>query len=67
MLVDPDRGDTVEAGRTVPALRRPATISASVGVTAFEPGDDADSLLSRADAAMYAAKRSGGGRCVLAE
>ncbi|MFD0484303.1 diguanylate cyclase domain-containing protein [Kineococcus sp. GCM10028916] len=45
----------------------PATISASVGLTAFEDGDDADSLLSRADAAMYAAKRSGGGRCVLAE
>jgi diguanylate cyclase (GGDEF)-like protein len=45
----------------------PATISASVGITASEPGDDADALLSRADAAMYVAKRSGGGRCVLAD
>ncbi|MEZ0491598.1 diguanylate cyclase domain-containing protein [Kineococcus sp. TBRC 1896] len=43
----------------------PATISASVGVTASAPGDDADALLSRADAAMYVAKRAGGGRSVL--
>ena len=45
----------------------PATISASVGATTSCPGDDADSLLSRADAAMYAAKRSGGARSVLSD
>nr|WP_246315495.1 GGDEF domain-containing protein [Kineococcus aurantiacus] len=44
----------------------PATISASVGITASEPGDDADALLSRADAAMYVAKRAGGDAHVLA-
>ncbi len=62
--------DTAEA--VVTALRAPfllsagpATISASVGVTASEQGDDADTLLSRADAAMYVAKRAGGGRSVL--
>jgi diguanylate cyclase (GGDEF)-like protein len=60
------------AAAVVTALRQPfllgagpATISASVGVTASEPGDDADALLSRADAAMYVAKRAGGGRSVL--
>ncbi|PRY16626.1 diguanylate cyclase (GGDEF)-like protein [Kineococcus rhizosphaerae] len=44
----------------------PATISASVGITASEPDDDADTLLSRADAAMYTAKRAGGDAHVLA-
>ncbi len=41
--------------------------SASVGV-AWAPGAvDADSLIARADAAMYESKRSGGGRAVLAD
>jgi diguanylate cyclase (GGDEF)-like protein len=44
----------------------PATISASVGMTASVPGDHADALLSRADAAMYVAKRAGGNAHVLA-
>ncbi|WP_432565398.1 diguanylate cyclase domain-containing protein [Kineococcus sp. SYSU DK003] len=63
--------DTAEA--VVAALHEPfllaagpATISASVGITASEPGDDADTLLSRADAAMYVAKRAGGDAHVLA-
>ena len=45
----------------------PAAIAASVGATTSVPGDDADSMLSRADAAMYAAKRSGGARSVLSD
>ena len=35
------------------------TPSASVGVAKAEPGDDAESLLARADTAMYERKRSG--------
>jgi diguanylate cyclase (GGDEF)-like protein len=64
-----DTAETVVARMRDPFLLTagPATISASVGITASEPGDDADTLLSRADAAMYVAKRSGGGRCVLAD
>ncbi len=36
----------------------------SLGATPFGPGDDADALLSRADRAMYANKRSSGPRLV---
>jgi diguanylate cyclase (GGDEF)-like protein len=39
-----------------------ASITVSTGVTAFKPGDDMDSLLSRVDAAMYEAKRLGRNR-----
>ncbi|GAB3451570.1 hypothetical protein GCM10027519_01800 [Kineococcus endophyticus] len=62
-----DTADAVVTALRAPFLLSagPATISASVGVTASEPGDDADTLLSRADAAMYVAKRAGGGRSVL--
>ena len=48
----------VVAGATLP-------VRASVGVCALEPSDSpvsADELLARADGAMYAAKRAGGGR-----
>lgn len=41
---------------------RPLVLSASLGVAIFpEDGEDADSLIARADAAMYVAKRAGGG------
>ncbi|WP_432572642.1 diguanylate cyclase domain-containing protein [Kineococcus sp. SYSU DK005] len=43
----------------------PASVAASVGATTSGPGDDADAMLSRADAAMYEAKRSGGSRAVV--
>jgi diguanylate cyclase (GGDEF)-like protein len=36
-----------------------APITVSVGVTVARPGDSLDALLSRADNALYAAKRSG--------
>nr|WP_166613947.1 GGDEF domain-containing protein [Kineococcus vitellinus] len=63
-----DVGEAVVACLREPFLLSagPATIGASVGVTTSVRDDDADSLLSRADAAMYVAKRSGGSRSVLA-
>ena len=44
----------------------PARISASVGAATSDTGDDADSLLSRADTAMYRAKRNGGSQAATA-
>ncbi len=35
------------------------SVTSSIGIAAYEPGDDADSLLAKADGAMYDAKRSG--------
>ena len=43
-----------------------ATVTAAIGVALAVPEEDAGSLLRRADAAMYAAKRDGHGRCALA-
>jgi diguanylate cyclase len=40
------------------------TVTISGGVTAMKPDDDASSLISRADAALYAAKNSGRDRVV---
>jgi diguanylate cyclase (GGDEF)-like protein len=40
------------------------TITTSIGVATYRPGDDMDALLGRADRAMYAAKRAGGDRVV---
>lgn len=42
-------------------------ITASVGVAAWRSPESLQSLLGRADKALYAAKRSGRNRCVLAE
>jgi len=45
---------------------KPVTLDASVGAVVFpEHGDTAETLVERADAAMYRAKREGGGRLVL--
>jgi diguanylate cyclase (GGDEF)-like protein len=46
----------------VVAGRRTVDVHASVGVAVSESGDDADSLLRNADAAMYSAKDAGRGR-----
>lgn len=42
-------------------------ITVSVGVASFRPGDDVDTLISRADAAMYRAKEAGRNRVVVAD
>jgi diguanylate cyclase len=39
-------------------------VTISVGVSVLKPGDDADSLIERADACLYAAKRGGRNRVV---
>jgi diguanylate cyclase (GGDEF)-like protein len=44
----------------------PVTLGLSVGVALTEPGSTADELLARADAALYEAKRAGGGRARVA-
>lgn len=41
------------------------SITASIGVAMAEPGDDVDSLIARADLAMYRAKQAGGRSVVL--
>jgi len=50
-----------------PALGAPPRVTASMGVAVFVAGDTPAALLRRADAAMYAAKRAGKDRVVLAD
>jgi diguanylate cyclase (GGDEF)-like protein/PAS domain S-box-containing protein len=60
------------AERVRETLHRPLVLSvgdtvrigASIGIAVAEPGDDADSLIAPADAAMYVATRRGGGEAV---
>jgi len=44
----------------------PLTITASCGITEFRDGDTAESVVERADQALYAAKHGGRNRCVTA-
>lgn len=72
LLRDVTGADTARhvAERLLEAVREPfvlpdghsVTIGMSVGVAIWQPGATADSLLSDADDALYASKRSGGGR-----
>ena len=62
------------AGRVAETLRRDITIdvlglpsSASIGVAVARTAETADELVRRADEAMYAAKRLGGGRVEVAQ
>jgi diguanylate cyclase (GGDEF)-like protein len=57
------------ADRVLAALREPfvlaagtARLSASVGIAIARPGEEPDAIVSRADVAMYAAKRRGDAR-----
>ena len=62
-----DRAEAVDIGaRVVAAFNDPIgvgdtnlTLSISVGLALATPGDDADTILARADHALYAAKRAG--------
>ena len=71
-----DAGDADLMGRKImPRLRQPfalktasVQLSASIGVAIFTPGssEDLEALLTRADRAMYAAKRGGKNNVVVA-
>jgi diguanylate cyclase (GGDEF)-like protein len=77
VLVESDLDPTVAAARVVEALARPFPLEtqaryvrASIGLVVPDGPDaavSAESLLRRADAAMYAAKRRGGGAVVCYE
>lgn len=56
------------AEAAIPHARSPtaATVTLSIGLACQQPGDDPAALLARADAALYAAKRSGRARTVAA-
>ncbi len=57
----------VDVGRTpVMLAEEQVHVGVSVGVARSCPGDDLDSLIDRADQAMYRAKRAGGGRVEVA-
>jgi len=43
---------------------RPFRVTASMGISGYVPGDELESLVGRADAALYAAKESGRNRVV---
>ncbi len=68
----PDEAATIDLPRRLahavsvvrlPDRARHSGVGASVGMTFVEPGDQPAALLSRADDALYAAKRAGKGRC----
>jgi len=63
------RGCDVETARPVIERVRAATPggqSCSAGIAARRPGEDADALIERVDEALYAAKRAGRDRQLVA-
>ncbi len=70
-----DKNEAISIGqRVVQTISRPIAINerkhhigASVGVAAYPEHGPGDRLMAHADAAMYVAKRAGGGTCVLFE
>lgn len=51
----------------IPAANTSITITCSIGVAEWEPGDTIDTLLRRADVSLYEAKRTGRNRVVAAD
>lgn len=47
------------------ASRQPVRVTASIGLTQFQPGDTPQSVFERADLALYTAKNGGRNRCVI--
>lgn len=55
------------SGLTIRAAGEVIGVTCSIGAAEWEPGDTLDTLLRRADAALYEAKRSGRNRVVAAD
>ena len=60
--------DSHESHAVLERLRRlvPCGQTCSAGLTTFQPGETADAFVSRADEALYKAKKSGRDRVVIA-
>ena len=76
LLVEGHLDDTVELAErfrqsvgslAIRAGNRTIGVTCSIGVAEWEPGDTIDTLLRRADAALYEAKRAGRNRVVAAD
>lgn len=66
-LADRVRSAFAEPFRIIPGRGHVATTSIGIAVASAEAGPEVDTVLVRADTAMYEAKRLGPGRCVIAD